>query len=631
MLKFFGKRLSLTKERNVKCIVVGDTAVGKTKLIGSYIYNKPKVDVCQLNQHCHIPTIFASDIKTTKKLLFENIPVNLSIVDTFGDHVKDREYSYKDADVAVICFSIGQKSSLESVISKWYPEVKYFCPKVPIILAGTQYDRRHNDPEIYSHCVSKMKTLREYLLSEPTKSILTEVIDVDLCRSIAAKIKSEIYMETSISTKYGVDSLFSNAAKLALSQKIKTKINVTRRNLLQTPYLPTKDPCPVINISKITPDVVIFSSFFTPYERDQMTDVAFNVNGEKVYAHSVVLMLTSSLFYELFKIIDDTCRSKKHNYKQELEYKKALFNFDFSCNLPQGFEAINVGDQVTEIKIKEASIKEMRQILEFYYTGEIQSLDNCHRLLAVANFFQLGTMFQYVLGIVTGQFIDMTDVLSVKVLHTGQKLLNNISFSDVTFNIKGHLVPVHKVILARRSKMFGSMFDGNFVEGRFEEVDFQNTNLESFLAMLEYLYTGECHHYGDLHGTLQLANFLCLPRLVALCEKEIVNYITEMHENEDREVYSAVLATYKIAQLHKAPQLSAWCLHFMSTNYNQLCKEEQKQVKQLDESTLKHLEEHRWPPVWYLKEQDYYERTIMELEREENEKKKRHRKYTTCF
>lgn len=92
-----------------------------------------------------------------------------------------------------------------------------------------------------------------------------------------------------------------------------------------------------------------------------------------------------------------------------------------------------------------------------------------------------------------------------------------------------------------------------------------------------------------------------------------------------------VLATYKIAQLHNAPQLSAWCLHFMATNYNQLCKEEQKQVKQLDESTLKHLEEHRWPPVWYLKEQDYYERTIMELEREENEKKKRHRKYTTCF
>ena len=75
-------------------------------------------------------------------------------------------------------------------------------------------------------------------------------------------------------------------------------------------------------------------------------------------------------------------------------------------------------------------------------------------------------------------------------------------------------------------------------------MDFRNTNLESFLAVLEYLYTGDCKYYGDLHGTLQLANFLCLPRLVALCEEEIVKYITELNACDDKEVFAAVLGIY---------------------------------------------------------------------------------------
>lgn len=59
--------------------------------------------------------------------------------------------------------------------------------------------------------------------------------------------------------------------------------------------------------------------------------------------------------------------------------------------------------------------------------------------------------------------------------------------------------------------------------------------------MLEYLYTGTCEKYNDLHGTLQLANFLCLPRLVALCELEIVNYIKEIAAQNSREACAAAL------------------------------------------------------------------------------------------
>ena len=56
-------------------------------------------------------------------------------------------------------------------------------------------------------------------------------------------------------------------------------------------------------------------------------------------------------------------------------------------------------------------------------------------------------------------------------------------------------------------------------------------------------------------------------------------------------------------------------------------------MKLLDEEALKHVEEHRWPPVWYLKEQDYYERTMQQIEKEQNMKKdrKRNRKLKICF
>lgn len=72
----------------------------------------------------------------------------------------------------------------------------------------------------------------------------------------------------------------------------------------------------------------------------------------------------------------------------------------------------------------------------------------------------------------------------------------------------------------------------------------------------------------------------------------------------------------------------------MATNYNDLCKDQGKDMKTvLDEETLKYLEENRWPPVWYLKEQDYYERTMrqMMLERDRKKEKKRKRACSGCF
>ena len=94
--------------------------------------------------------------------------------------------------------------------------------------------------------------------------------------------------------------------------------------------------------------------------------------------------------------------------------------------------------------------------------------------------------------------------------------------------------------------------------------------------------------------------------------------------------------SFILSEYHNAPQLSAWCLHFMCTNYNALCRSQghREMRNVLDKKTLDYLEENRWPPVWYLKEQDYYERTVRNLATEQHKKreeKKRRRMCSGCF
>ncbi|KAI1238071.1 hypothetical protein IHE44_0012782 [Lamprotornis superbus] len=44
-----------------------------------------------------------------------------------------------------------------------------------------------------------------------------------------------------------------------------------------------------------------------------------------------------------------------------------------------------------------------------------------------------------------------------------------------------------------------------------------------------------------------------------------------------------------------------------------------------------HFERHRWPPVWYLKEEDLYLRSKKEREREEQLQRKQHPRSKWCF
>ncbi|KFQ84993.1 Rho-related GTP-binding protein RhoG, partial [Phoenicopterus ruber ruber] len=115
--------------QSIKCVVVGDGAVGKTCLLICYTTNAfPKE---------YIHTVFANYMAPAGREEYDRL----------------RTLSYPQTNVFIICFSIASPPSYENVKHKWYPEVCHHCPSVPILLVGTKKDLRNN-PET-------MKRLKE--------------------------------------------------------------------------------------------------------------------------------------------------------------------------------------------------------------------------------------------------------------------------------------------------------------------------------------------------------------------------------------------------------------------------------------------------------------------------------------
>ena len=113
---------------------------------------------------------------------------------------------YPDADVVVICYSIDSPDSLMNVLEKWAPEVKHFCPGVPIILCGNKKDLRNND-EV------KLK------LSE-SKQVPVQIEDGI---QAANAIEAVTLVECSALTKAGVMQLFETASQASMNKKKQKK------------------------------------------------------------------------------------------------------------------------------------------------------------------------------------------------------------------------------------------------------------------------------------------------------------------------------------------------------------------------------------------------------------------------
>ena len=176
-----------------KLVIVGDGACGKTCLL--IVFSKDQFP------EVYVPTVFenyVADIETDGKT------VELALWDTAGqeDYDRLRPLSYPDTDVILMCFSIDSPDSLENIPEKWTPEVKHFCPNVPIILVGNKKDLRNDE-----------NTKRELM------KMKQETVKYEEGAAICEKINGFTYLECSAKTKEGVREVFMAATRAALVKK----------------------------------------------------------------------------------------------------------------------------------------------------------------------------------------------------------------------------------------------------------------------------------------------------------------------------------------------------------------------------------------------------------------------------
>ncbi|XP_016040701.1 transforming protein RhoA-like [Erinaceus europaeus] len=173
-----------------KLLAVGDGSCGKTCLL--VVFSRDQF------LEMSAPTVFE---KYVADIEVDGMHVELDLWDTCGPPVYDswRPFSYLDTDVILMCFSIDNPDSLDNIPLKWMPEVRHFCPDVPIILVGNKKDLW--DDGSTRLVLSKMK-------QAPVKP--------EEGRAMAKKIHAFEFVECSAKTRDGVREVFEIATRAAL-------------------------------------------------------------------------------------------------------------------------------------------------------------------------------------------------------------------------------------------------------------------------------------------------------------------------------------------------------------------------------------------------------------------------------
>ncbi|KAL4640111.1 rho-related BTB domain-containing protein 1 [Arapaima gigas] len=671
----------------IKCVVVGDNAVGKTRLICARACNTTLTQYQLLATH--VPTVWAIDqyrvcqeVLERSRDVVDDVSVSLRLWDTFGDHHKDRRFAYGRSDVVVLCFSIANPNSLHHVKTMWYLEIKHFCPRTPVILVGCQLDLRYADLEAVNRA-------RRPLASRPIKPC--DILPPERGREVAKELGIPYY-ETSVFDQFGIKDIFDNAIRAALISRRhlqfwKSHLRKVQKPLLQAPFLPPKAPPPLIKI----PECPSNSQNGPQHLLDSplCADVMFIVQDHfRVFAHRIYLSTSSAKFYDLFQMdLGEESECLVVTEQQGRDHLMRTFSLDTDedgattptyspCSLrasksdgtlkmmsfsgkhrrtklslaswSKAFYSIhketalnpvtNTPAPITVVKMDYSiQLGPFSTVLRFLYTGELdeqeKDLMKVAQIAEILEVFDLRMMVENIMNKEGFMNQEITKAFHVRKANRIKECLVKDTFTDVTFRLDDGTINAHKPLLITSCDWMAALFGGSFMESSNNEVSFPSTSRVCMQAVLEYLYTSQLSPIADLDPMelIALANRLCLPRLVALTEQYVVNELMKASK-DGQDIDGEVLTYLEIAQFHNANQLAAWCLHHICTHYNSICANYRKEIKsKLPAETQEYFEKHRWPPVWYLKEEDHYQRVRKEREKEDVVLNKHHSRRRWCF
>ncbi|KAH8110608.1 P-loop containing nucleoside triphosphate hydrolase protein [Phellopilus nigrolimitatus] len=198
----------------IKCVVVGDGAVGKTCLLISYTTNafpgeyiQPVclrsigLGVFNLTVHSAVFDNYSASV------MIDGKTISLGLWDTAGqeDYDRLRPLSYPQTDVFLVCFSLVSPPSYENVRTKWYPEISHHAPSTSLLLVGTKLDLR-DDP-------ATIDKLRERRMSP---------ISYQQGLQMQKDIRAVKYLECSALTQKNLKTVFDEAIRAVLYPPAKT-------------------------------------------------------------------------------------------------------------------------------------------------------------------------------------------------------------------------------------------------------------------------------------------------------------------------------------------------------------------------------------------------------------------------
>lgn len=330
---------------DIKLVVVGDGAVGKSCLLIAYTTGSfPSM---------YVPTVFD---QYTATVMSDGKPVNYSLWDTAGqeDYDRLRPLSYPNTDVFLVCFSINDRSSLENVQLKWLPELHHFCPNVPRVLVGCKSDLRTSEGD------------EHYI---PLKEI----------HGIASRLGIP-YVETSALTQKGVQNCFDTALRETLHNEFtKQRLKKKSFHLFGRKKAKATEPeLPVMPPAGKAPEIEIETSTFADnwkktLEQPQHADVVFVAEGRHRFrAHKIVLCSASQFFRQVLNL-DLTSQNQLAKSLEDINFTRD----DLSSGRVPGIATIRE-EQTDETSSKTVTVIELSvdirakifaTFLQFLYTG----------------------------------------------------------------------------------------------------------------------------------------------------------------------------------------------------------------------------------------------------------------------
>ena len=145
--------------QHIKCVCVGDGAIGKTSLLCTFATNRFPEQ--------YEPTVF-DNYSSTIQHQGQNMVLNLWDCAGQEDYKHVRTLSYPNTDVFLVCYSIISPSSYNNVLNTWIPEIRQYVPDAMIVIVALKHDC-YDDPSV-------LKQLQDKHLQPVTPEQLTLLV-----------------------------------------------------------------------------------------------------------------------------------------------------------------------------------------------------------------------------------------------------------------------------------------------------------------------------------------------------------------------------------------------------------------------------------------------------------------------